>query len=117
MQNCQWTLTPWINHRLRITLNFLDVLPSEKCRSDYLKFQHTHFPYQNRLCGYHTNITFVVANSMRLRFRTKGKNVHHSGFKLSYRQVAEADLTEFDLNYISIDGTNVPYRKRRWLTV
>lgn len=116
MDNCLWTLTPWPNHRLKLTLHHLDILPSMRCKQDYLKLPNGHFPNQRRLCGHLFNITYVTNEAMTAQFRTRGKNVMHTGFNLSYEQVPEESLSQYDLEYVSVAGTPVLYMQKHWVS-
>lgn len=115
MENCIWTLAPWPDHVLRLTINYLDILPSPKCRPDFLKFQEAHFRHQGRLCGHHRDIIYVLESATTLRFHTEGTNSKYSGFKLSYEQVSEDDLTRLDLEYVLVGGLYVEFKQRHWL--
>lgn len=109
-ENCVWNITPWSGHRLQITIHFLDILHSYKCRDDYLKFQHAHFPNQRRMCGHYHDITYVVDRATSLRFRSSEANTQHSGFRLSYKQVAvTGDL------FVRVHGNDIPYKRRHWI--
>lgn len=114
MENCVWTITPWAGHRLQITINFLDILPSRKCKEDYLKFKLAHFPNQGRLCGHHHDITYLVEEATSLRFRSKNTNSEHSGFRLTYKHIpiTAGGLTPL---YVRVGGNYIPYRRRHWI--
>lgn len=113
-QNCEWNLQPWSEHVLRITIDSLDINPSTKCELDYLKFEHGHFPHNRRLCGYYTNITYLVYSATSFRFRTLNVNTVYSGFQLHYEQVRSSDIGILD-RVVWVDGAIVPYDQRLWV--
>ena len=114
-QNCIWMVSPWPGHRLRIFIKNLDIFPSHKCKTDYLKFEHGYFPNQRRMCGYFYNITYILDKTTSFRLRSKTANQYHSGFRLTYTQVPEDELSLIDINYVNVQGIYVRYKKRRWL--
>lgn len=115
-QHCLWTITPWPNHRIQFTIEHLDILPADKCKTDYLKLQHGHFHNQRRLCGHLAAIQYYIGEATEVRFRSKNdENIHHSGFRVSFRQVPEKDLTTLELEFVLVNGKYVRFKKRYWL--
>lgn len=115
-QNCDWTIHTWPNHHLKITILNLDITTSNKCKTDFLKLQHSHFPHMRRLCGYYTNITYNISHeTTNVRFHTRDINSPSSassGFRVKYTQIW-ADPQ--NLQYVTIGGRTVPYKKRLWV--
>ena len=114
-QNCLWTLTPWPGHHLRITIIHVDIVHTETCRTEYLKVEHGHFPYQRRLCGYYNDITYVIDKSTYIKFHSEDLNSQHSGFQIRYKQVPSHELSNIDLNYVIVKGRYIRYSRRLWV--
>lgn len=115
MDNCRWTLTPWQGHSMRLIVHNLDILPTWQCKTEYLKLSTGHFPHQERLCGHHFNITYVTEEPTLARFRSRSGNLFHTGFRLTYEQVPQANVTEFERNYVIANGNIVHYKDRHWI--
>ncbi len=113
-QNCLWSLKSWPGHHLKITISHFDTIPSERCSEDYLKIEPSNFPYQGRLCGFHSHIEYYMQGTIKLRFRSKRTNSWHSGFSLSYKQTLSSQLDDNALHNIYVDGKNISYRQRVW---
>ena len=115
-QNCLWTIHTWSNHHLRITISNLDITTSDKCKTDFLKLRHGHFPHKRRLCGYYTNINYVIDDETTyFRFHTRDINSPSSassGFRVMYTQVP---ANPQNLNHVTVRGRTVPYRTRLWV--
>ena len=117
-QNCLWTIHTLPNHHLRITLTTLDIAVSDKCKTDFLKLEHGHFPHQRKICGYYSNITyFNTHESTSLRFHTRDINsLYSSGFRMYYTQVPTDQMSlPYDLQYVTVNGQAVPYKRRLWV--
>ena len=117
-QNCLWTIRTKPNHHLKIMLSTLDIAVSSKCRTDFLKLEHSHFPHQRKLCGYYSNITyFINRESTSLRFHTRDINsLYSSGFRIFFTQVPTNQMSlPRDLQYVTVSGQTVPYRRRLWV--
>lgn len=115
-QNCQWTIKPHPFHSLRITIETIDIEPSTKCTTNYVKVEHGHFPHQDRLCRYCPEITYIVNETMYVRFRSGDANLNqHTGFRLRYQQVRTNELSTNDTNFVLVDGKQVPYHLRLWI--
>ena len=114
-QNCLWTIHTWPNHHLNITISNLDINTSDKCKTDFLKLGHGRFPHMRRLCGYYSNITYVIDHETTyFRFHTRDINSPSSassGFRVMYAQVP---ANPYNLK-VTVRGKNVPYRKRLWV--
>ncbi len=114
-QNCLWSLHTWPGHYLKITISNFDTIHSERCTADFLKLGPSNFPYQGRLCGYHSHIEYYVQGKVKLRFRSQRTNSWHSGFMLSFEQMQTSQLNSSTINCVTVDGKKVPYTEKLWL--
>ena len=114
-QNCLWFIHAWPEHHLKITISNFDTIDTNRCTADFLKLDPSKFPYQGRLCGYHSHIEYYVQGKMKLRFRSKIANSYHGGFRLSFEQMPTSQLNSSAIDYVNVDGKTVPYTERLWL--
>ena len=114
-QNCKWTVHPWPDHHLRISIRHLDISPTKRCVGDFLKSEIGNFLYQNRLCGHYSDIHYVVNSTTFFRFRSRSSNTNYGGFQLEYSQVPTNELSSLERDYVTINGRFVPYHNRLWV--
>ena len=114
-QNCKWTVYPWSDHYLRISIKHVHIYPTEKCTGEFLKVEIGHFPNQRRLCGLHSDITYVVDRSIYFRFRSRNSNTNHDGFRVEYSQVHVSELGSLERDHVTVNGRYIPYDDRLWI--
>ena len=97
----------------------MDIKSVHKCTDDYLKPSAGHFKNSKRLCGYYSQIRYIVTSEddFLLRFHTKSvsEEVQATGFHLHYDQVPVSEVAGSELNFVSINGVQVNYHKKNWL--
>lgn len=115
-QNCRWTVLAWPDHHLRISIKHMDIFPSNRCAKEFLKVEKGNFPYQRRLCGHYSDITYVVEGNIYFRFRSRNVNMSHDGFRLKYTQVRSSELGYLERKFVTIDNRYVPIGDRLWIS-
>ena len=103
-QNCKWTVLAWPDHHIRVSVVHMDILPSNRCKVDFLKVEKGHFPNQRRLCGYYSNITYVVEDSIYFRFRSRDSSTYYDGFRLEYSQLRSSELSDLESKFVTINN-------------
>lgn len=97
----------------------MDIRPTHKCTEHYLKPSAGNFKNSRRLCGYYSQIQYLVKSEddFSLRFRTKGVSGldKATGFQLHYEQVPVAEVSESELDFAFINGISVNYYSKNWL--
>lgn len=119
-QNCEWNIYIKPDHYLNVTISNVDIIPSSKCQSNYLRPRDSKFKYSKRLCGYYHRINYIVNKSNALtkfRFRTGEFNEERgTGFLLHYQQVKRSSLNSEQLNTVTIDNSRLHRTNRVWST-
>ena len=118
-QNCKWQVQRRPETYFRVTLTNMDIKSTHKCTEDYLKPSEGHFKNSRRLCGYYSQIQYLIKSDAEfwLRFRTNdvAEEDKATGFHLHYDQVHVSNVSENELNFVFINGVQVNYHSKNWL--